>query len=165
MVGDDEKMAATEPRFTRQGHERLQTELDTLKAQRAEIINDIKEAREQGDLKENHAYHHAKDMQGMAEARIAQLEARLSGATILEEGEIVDEVIQGVPVHVRALESGQERTYTIVTPEELDDDDLEGGASTDSPVGQALLGKRQGEIAEVQGPNGVIKFEVLQIGL
>ncbi len=157
-------MAATEPRFTREGFERLQNELDKLKAQRSEIINDIKEAREQGDLKENHAYHHAKDMQGMAEARIAALEQRLSGATILEAGQHVDEVIQGVPVRVRVLDSGKERTYTIVTPEELDDDDLEGGASTDSPVGQALLGKKKGDIAEVQGPNGIVKFEVLHIG-
>ena len=157
-------MAATQPRFTREGFTRLQNELDTLKAQRAEIINDIKEAREQGDLKENHAYHHAKDMQGMAEARIAALEARLSGAEILEEGALLDEVIQGVPVRVRVLELDKERTYTIVTPEELDDDDLEGGASTDSPVGQALLGKKIGETAEVQGPNGIVRFEVLQIG-
>ena len=157
-------MAATEPRFTREGFTRLQNELDKLKAQRSEIINDIKEAREQGDLKENHAYHHAKDMQGMAEARISELEKRLEGATILEAGESVDEVIQGVPVRVRVLDSGKERTYTIVTPEELDDDDLEGGASADSPVGQALLGKKIGEIAEVQGPNGIVKFEVLKIG-
>ncbi len=157
-------MAATEPRFTRQGFERLQNELDSLKAQRAEIINDIKEAREQGDLKENHAYHHAKDMQGMQEARISALEMRLSGATILEDGALLDEVIQGVPVRVRVLDGGKERIYTIVTPEELDDDDLEGGASTDSPVGQALLGKKVGEVAEVQGPNGIVRFEVLQIG-
>ena len=161
-------MAATEPRFTREGFDRLQGELDNLKSRRADIINDIKEAREQGDLKENHAHHHAKDMQGMTEARIAELEARLSGATILEAGESVDEVIQGIPVRVRVLDSGaspgKERTYTIVTPEELDDDDLEGGASADSPIGQALLGKKIGDIAEVQGPNGIVKFEVLHIG-
>lgn len=158
-------MAATEPRFTRAGFDRLQTELDRLKAQRSEIINDIKEAREQGDLKENHAYHHAKDMQGMAEARISELEKRLEGASILEAGESVDEVIQGLPIKVRVLETGKERIYTIVTPEELDDDEIEGGASADSPVGQALLGKKIGDIAEVQGPNGIVKFEVLHIGV
>ena len=157
-------MAATEPHFTRAGFDRLQHELDTLKSRRGEIINDIKEAREQGDLKENHAYHHAKDMQGLTEARIAALESRLSGAKILEAGESVDEVIQGVPVRVRVLDSGKERVYTIVTPEELDNDDIDGGASADSPVGQALLGKKKGEIAAVQGPNGIVKFEVLHIG-
>lgn len=160
-------MSALEPRFTREGFDRLNTELETLKSRRAEIINDIKEAREQGDLKENHAYHHAKDMQGMTEARISELEKRLENAVILEAGESVEEVIQGIPVKVRVLDgsaSGKERTYTIVTPEELDDEDLEGGASADSPVGQALLGKKKGDIAEVQGPAGIIKFEILHIG-
>ena len=160
-------MSNTEPRFTREGFDRLNTELETLKSRRADIINDIKEAREQGDLKENHAYHHAKDMQGMTEARIAELELRLSNATILEVGESVDEVIQGVPVRVRVLDgasAGKERTYTIVTPEELDDDDIEGGASADSPIGQALLGKKIGDIAEVVGPAGIVKFEVTHIG-
>jgi transcription elongation factor GreA len=155
-------MAAIQPRFTRESYERLQNELDSLKARRGEIINDIKEAREQGDLRENHAYHQAKDTQGMVEARISELELRLADAVILQEGEGLDEVILGVPVTVKNLTSGQTRQYCIVTPEELDQ--VDNGASQDSPIGSVLLGKKKGEIAEVQGPNGIVKFEVLSIG-
>ena len=160
-------MSNSPARFTREGFDRLNNELETLKSRRADIINDIKEAREQGDLKENHAYHHAKDMQGMTEARISELEARLSNATILEAGESVDSVIQGIPVKVRVLDgaaAGKERIYTIVTPEELDDEDLEGGASADSPIGQALLGKKIGDKTEVVGPAGIVTFEIVHIG-
>jgi transcription elongation factor GreA len=155
-------MAALQPRFTREGYERLQNELDSLKARRGEIINDIKEAREQGDLRENHAYHQAKETQGMVEARIGELEARLADAVVLEEGDLLDEVILGIPVTVKNLTSGQTRQYCIVSAEELDQ--VDNGASQDSPVGSALLGKKAGEIAEVQGPNGIVKFEVLSIG-
>ncbi len=100
-------MASLQPRFTREGYERLKTELETLKARRSELISDIKEAREQGDLRENHAYHHAKDMQGMAEARINELERRLADAIVLEAGEICDEVVLGIPVTVRQTDTGE----------------------------------------------------------
>jgi len=155
-------MATLQPRFTREGYERLVGELENLKARRGELVNDIKEAREQGDLRENHAYHQAKDTQGMVEARIGELEMRLAGAEILEAGETVDEVILGVPVSVKTVATGKTRTYTIVTPEELDE--VEGAASQDSPIGSALLGKKAGEIVDVQGPNGIVQFEILSIG-
>ena len=149
-------------RFTRDAYDRLQNELDTLKGRRAEIINDIKEAREQGDLRENHAYHQAKDTQGMVEARISELELRLADAEVMKEGETLDEVVLGVPVQVRNLGSGVEREYCVVSPEELEN--VENGASQASPVGSALLAKKVGEIAEVQGPNGIVRFEILSIG-
>lgn len=155
-------MATLQPRFTREGYERLVGELENLKARRGELVNDIKEAREQGDLRENHAYHQAKDTQGMVEARIGELEMRLAGAEILEAGETVDEVILGVPVSVKTLGSGKERVYTIVTPEELDE--VEHAASQDSPIGSALLGRKAGDIVDVQGPNGIVQFEILSIG-
>ncbi len=157
-------MASIQARFTRDGYDRLKNELETLKTRRGEIINDIRETREQGDLRENHAYHAAKDAQGMLEARIHQLEHRLGDAIILEEGEVCEEVVLGVPVTVR-LEGADEddvRVYTIVHAEELET--VENGASEESPVGSALLGKRVGDIAEVQGPRGVVRFEVVAIG-
>ena len=98
-------MAPLQPRFTREGYERLKNELDSLKNQRGAVIQDIKEAREQGDLRENHAYHAAKDAQGMLEARISRLEDRLSDVLIIEEGEVCEEVIIGVPVTVRPLDA------------------------------------------------------------
>ena len=155
-------MASLQPRFTREGYERLKTELETLKARRSELISDIKEAREQGDLRENHAYHHAKDMQGMAEARINELERRLADAIVLEAGESCDEVMLGIPVTVRQTDSGQTRSYTIVSPEELDE--VDNGASEASPIGSALLGKKAGDVVQVEGPRGVLQFEIVSVG-
>jgi transcription elongation factor GreA len=155
-------MASLQPRFTREGYERLKTELESLKARRSELISDIKEAREQGDLRENHAYHHAKDMQGMAEARINELERRLADAIVLEAGESCDEVMLGIPVTVRQTDSGQTRSYTIVSPEELDE--VDNGASEASPIGSALLGKKAGDVVQVEGPRGVLQFEIVSVG-
>jgi transcription elongation factor GreA len=157
-------MASIQPRFTRAGYERLKNELETLKTQRGAVIQDIKEAREQGDLRENHAYHAAKDAQGMLEARISRLETRLEDVLIVEEGETVEEVIIGVPVTVRLLDDGasSERTYTIVPEEELGT--VENSASEASPIGSALLGKKVGDIAEVQGPKGIVRFEIVTVG-
>lgn len=155
-------MASLEARFTREAYEKVKSELDGLKAQRNEVRNDIKEAREQGDLRENFAYHQAKEAQGILEARITQLEARLDNAVILEEGEALDEVVLGVPVKVRQEDTQQERFYNIVSSEDVYT--VDNGASEESPVGSALLGKRPGDVVEVQGPNGVVRFEILAIG-
>jgi transcription elongation factor GreA len=157
-------MASIQARFTREGYDRLKNELETLKTRRGEIINDIRETREQGDLRENHAYHAAKDAQGMLEARITELEQRLGDAVVLGEGEVCDEVMLGIPVTVRleGADADDVRVYTIVHAEELDN--VENGASEESPVGSALLGKKVGDIAEVQGPRGVVRFEVVSIG-
>jgi len=157
-------MASMQPRFTREGYDRLQQELESLKQQRNGVIDDIREAREQGDLKENFAYHDAKNAQGILEARIANLEARLEGAEIVEAGEGFDEVILGVPVTVRieGAAADDTRIYTIVSEEELDQ--VDNAASQESPIGTALLGKKVGDIAEVQGPRGEVRFEFVAIG-
>ena len=154
-------MATLQPRFTREGYDRLERELESLKARRGELIQDIKEAREQGDLRENHAYHAAKDAQGMVEARISELEKRLADPIIVEAGAHVDEVILGVPVTVRMESSGEERVYNIVSPEELYE--VDNGASEESPVGSALLGKKVGDVAEVEGPNGIVRMQIISI--
>lgn len=155
-------MASLQPRFTREAYERLQQELQELKAKRGEIREDIREAREQGDLRENFAYHAARNEQSMLEARIANIELRLGDAIIVEVGESVDEVVLGVPVMVRREGADEPRRYVIVSSEELED--VEDGASEESPIGSALMGKKVGEIAEVEGPNGIVKFEILSIG-
>jgi transcription elongation factor GreA len=155
-------MASIQPRFTREGYERQKAQLEELKSRRVEIIKDIAEAREQGDLRENHAYHHAKDMQGMLEAQIAELERRLADPIIVEAGESVEEVTLGIPVTVKIVSSGEERIYNIVSPEEQFE--VDNGASEESPVGSALLGKKVGEVAEVEGPGGIVQMEVVRIG-
>lgn len=155
-------MAGIQQRITRASYDKLKHELEGLIGQRGGIIADIKEAREQGDLRENFAYHAAKDAQGMLEARIKSLEARLANSVVMEEGEVNEEVVLGIPVQVRNITSDTERTYIIVSSEELDDYD--DAASADSPVGQALLGKKLGDVVGVQGPNGIVEFEILAIG-
>ena len=154
-------MAAMQAQFTREGYDRLQVELEDLKAQRVTIRQEIKEARELGDLKENAGYHAARETQGMLEARISNLEERLEDALIVDNPSF-DEVMLGVPVEVKNLENGKTRFYTIVASEELEF--TEGAASDQSPIGQALMEKKVGDIAEVEGPNGIVKFEILQIG-
>ena len=154
-------MAAIQAQFTREGYDRLQAELEDLKAQRVTIRQEIKEARELGDLKENAGYHAARETQGMLEARISNLEERLEDAIIVDNPTF-DEVMLGVPVEVKNLDNGKTRFYTIVASEELEF--TEGAASEESPIGQALLEKKVGEIAEVEGPNGIVRFEILQIG-
>ena len=154
-------MAGIEQRFSRSSYERLVTELENLKGQRAKIVQDIKEAREQGDLRENFAYHDAKNNQGILEARIAGLEARLADAVIVE-GDTNGEVMMGVPVKVYFKDQDRTRTYTIVTEEEVDE--VDGGASADSPVGSALLGRKVGDVVEIEGPNGLAQIEVLSVG-
>jgi transcription elongation factor GreA len=158
----EEVMAGIEQRFSRSSYERLTQELENLKGQRAKVVEDIKEAREQGDLRENFAYHDAKNAQGILEARIAGVEARLANAVIVEGDEAGSEVMMGVPVKINFLEQKRMRTYTIVTEEELDE--VDGGASADSPIGVALLGKKVGDVVEIEGPNGLTKVEVLSVG-
>jgi transcription elongation factor GreA len=155
-------MAGLQQRITRSSYERLKNELEELRGQRAGIIEDIKEAREQGDLKENFAYHAAKDAQGLLEARISSLEARLDNSVVVEEGEVNEEVVMGIVVQVKNITHDIERSYIIVSSEELEEYD--DAASVDSPVGEALMGKKVGDVVGVQGPNGIVEFEVIAIG-
>ena len=154
-------MAAIGQTLTSESYERLSSELNELKKQRAEVSDEIREAREQGDLRENFAYHDAKNRQGILEARIALLEGRLDGATVLQEGAALDQVAIGTSVTVKRGNEERERVYVIVTEDELDT--VDHGATADSPIGSALMGHRVGETVEVEGPNGPINFEILKI--
>lgn len=148
-------------RVSRASYERLKEELENLKGQRVGIVDDIREAREQGDLKENFAYHDAKDRQGLLEARVATLELRVAESEVVEGDDIGSEVMLGVTVTVRNKETGKERPYTLVTEEERHQ--VDNAASAGSPVGQALMGKKVGDTVEVQGPNGAVYFDILNI--
>ncbi len=147
--------------FTREGYEKLKEQLEEMKAQRVIIRDEVKEARELGDLKENAGYHAARESQGIIEARISSLEKRLDDAVIVEGGSF-ESVVLGIPTRVKNLSNGKERIYTVVGSEEIEFTD--NAASEESPVGQVLLGKKVGDIAEVQGPTGIVKFEILSIG-
>ena len=154
-------MASPQAQFTREGYDRLQKELEELKSQRVVIREEIREARELGDLKENAGYHAAREQQGILEARIGSLESRLEDALIVDNP-TYDEVTLGVPVTVQMEGAEKTRVYTIVASEEMDY--VENAASEDSPIGQALLGKKAGEKVEVQGPRGPVNLEILKIG-
>lgn len=154
-------MASLQAQFTREGFERLKLELEDLKAQRLVIREEVKEARELGDLKENAGYHAAREAQGIIEARISSLEKRLDDAVVVDNPSY-DQVMLGVPVTVQVEGAPAPRVYTIVASEELDY--TENAASEESPIGQALLGKSVGEVAEINGPRGLVKIEILKIG-
>lgn len=154
-------MASLQAQFTRDGYERLKLELEDLKAQRLVIRQDVKEARELGDLKENAGYHAARESQGIIEARITSLEKRLDDAIVVDNPSY-EEVMLGVPVTVQVEGAPQPRIYTIVASEELDY--MENAASEESPIGQALLGKKVGDAVEINGPRGLVKITILKIG-
>ena len=151
-------------RFTRATFDKLTLELDNLKQKRTEVRLDVKETREQGDLRENFPYHAAREQQGILEARIVALEGRLNGAEIIEPGTVIDEVMLGIPIQVQMSTSDKPRTYVIVSPEEMEGEPQPHAASSESLIGQALMGKKIGDKVEVEGPNGIVNVEVLGIG-
>ena len=152
-------MAGFQAQFTREGFERLKTELEQLKQDRIDLRLEVKDARELGDLRENAGYHAARQALGILEGRISGLESRLEDAVIVENGASFEEVALGIPVKIKNLSNGVERIYTIVGSEEMEF--TEGGASEESPIGQALLGKKVGDIVNI---NPQVQFEILSIG-
>ena len=151
-------MSAFQAQFTREGFERLTLELEQLKADRIQLRLEVKEARELGDLKENAGYHAARQSLGILEGQIESLESRLENPIIVDN-QSFEEVVLGVPVQVKNLSSGATRFYTIVGSEEMDF--TENAASEASPIGQAIVGKKVGDIVDV---NETVKLEILRIG-
>ena len=149
--------------FTKEGLENLKDELNHLKTvERPNITKEIAEARDKGDLSENAEYDAAKEAQGMLEAKIAKLEAQLSQARVLDESELdTSSVHLLTKVIIRNTENDIQLTYAIVP--ELEADLLEKKISVESPIAQGLLGKKVGEIAEIQVPSGIMKFEIVAI--
>ena len=130
--------------------------------ERPRIIAAIAEAREKGDLSENAEYDAAKEAQGALETKIAQLKARLMDARVLNAADIkTDEVQLLTRVKVRQLSNGMEKTFQIVTEGEANI--AEGKIAISTPIAKGLLGKKVGEIAQVQVPIGLLEFEVLEI--
>lgn len=155
-------MSMTSIPISRQGYARLEEELARLKAERPQIIQAIKEAREEGDLRENAGYDAARERQGMAEARIKYIESRLGLFTVIDLDAISGEkVIFGATVEVEDVDSGERRTYTILGQDEADP--ARGSISFASPVGQALLGKEEGDEVSIDIPRGRVTYEIVSI--
>lgn len=149
--------------YTAEGLKKLRDELDHLKSvMRPKASQDIAEARDKGDLSENAEYDAAKEAQGMLEMRIAKMEEVHSNARLIDESQLdVSKVLVLSHVKIRNQANGMEMKYTLVAESEAD---LKTGKiSVSSPIGKGLLGKSVGEIAEIVVPNGILKFEVLEV--
>lgn len=149
--------------LTVEGLKKLQDELNHLKTyERPAISRQIAEARDKGDLSENAEYDAAKDAQGMLELKIAKLEEILMNARVLDDSNIdTSRALILSTVKIRNKKTDQVMTYTLVAENEAD---LKAGKiSVSSPIGKGLLGKKKGEIAEINVPNGKLSFEILEI--
>ena len=149
--------------YTKEGIEKLKQELHELCTEgRAQIAKAIAEARDKGDLSENAEYDAAKEAQGMLEMRIAKLEEIHSNARLIDETHLdVSKVLVLSKVKIKNQTNGMEVIYTLVAESEAD---LKTGKiSVTSPIGKGLLGKSVGEVAEITVPNGVLKFDILEI--
>jgi len=149
--------------YTAEGLKKLRDELDQLKSiERPKASQAIAEARDKGDLSENAEYDAAKEAQGMLEMRIAKLEEIHSNARLIDETTLdLSKALVLSNVKIKNQANGMEMKYTLVAESEAD---LKTGKiSVTSPIGKGLLGKSVGEIAEITVPNGVLKFEILEI--
>ena len=149
--------------YTAEGLKKLRDELHQLKdVERVKASKAIAEARDKGDLSENAEYDAAKEAQGMLEMRISKLEETLAGARLIDESQLdISKALVLSNVKIKNQANGVELSYLLVADGEADL--AAGKISVNSPIGKGLLGKSVGDIAEIQVPNGVIKFEVLEI--
>lgn len=153
-----DRIYLTEERFLE-----LQNELIELKTKTRKVVaQKIAEARSQGDLSENAEYDAAKHEQELLEMRISKLEETLSKAQVIRPEELPNDKIYILSkVKVKNLKTTQMQEYLLVSPEEADFE--RGKISVSSPIGKALMGKKTGEVVEINVPAGKIKFEILEI--
>lgn len=149
--------------MTYDGLKKLEDELQDLKVnRRQEVAQKIREAREQGDLSENAEYDAAKDEQRDIEARIEELEKILKNAEVIDEDDVaLDTISVGCCVTLLDVEFDDEMKFKIVGSTEANS--LKGYISNESPIGQALLGKKKGEVVEVESPAGAIQYKIMEI--
>ncbi|MEY5100411.1 MAG: transcription elongation factor GreA domain protein [Pseudomonadota bacterium] len=149
---------------TKRGAEKLKEELQRLKSvERPAVITAIAEARAQGDLSENADYDAAKERQGFIEGRIAEIEGKLSAAQVIDPSSVDagGRVVFGATVELEEESSGDAVTYQIVGEDEADL--KQGLINISSPIARALIGKEEGDVAEVQAPGGVKRFEIVAV--
>ncbi len=149
--------------YTAEGLKKLRDELNQLKdIERPRASQAIAEARDKGDLSENAEYDAAKEAQGLLEMRISKMEETLSGARLIDESTLdTSKVLVHSLVKIKNEVNGSEMTYKLVAQSEAD---LKTGKiSVDSPIGKGLLGKEVGDTAEIEVPNGTIRFKIIEI--
>ena len=150
--------------ITKRGAESLKAELHQLKTvERPWVINSISEARAQGDLSENAEYDAAKDRQGFIEGRIQEIEGKLSAAQVIDPSELDagGKVVFGSTIELEDESTGDKVTYQIVGEDEADI--KQGRVNISSPIARALIGKDEGDTAEVQAPGGIKRYEIIAV--
>ena len=151
--------------MTKEGYNKLIEEVNYLESEkRPAISRQIAEARDKGDLSENAEYDAAKDAQGILEAKIAQLKTLISSARLIDESLISTDSVQILnKVTIRNTKNNQTVTYTLVSENETD---LKAGKiAVSTPIGKGLMGKRVGEVVNIQVPSGIMSFEIMNIAL
>jgi transcription elongation factor GreA len=149
--------------MSEEGYKKLVAELKQMETvERPKISAAIAEARDKGDLSENAEYDAAKEAQGLLEMKIAKLKAVIADAKIIDESKLSTEFIQILnKVELKNVKNGMKMTYTIVSESEANL--KEGKISVNTPIAQGLLGKKVGDIAEIQVPQGKIQLEIISI--
>ncbi|MBI4051498.1 MAG: transcription elongation factor GreA [Elusimicrobia bacterium] len=148
--------------LTREGYEKLESELQRLKKLKVELSREIGEAMEQGDLRENAGYTAAKERQAEVLRRIAEIDEKLRKAKLIEELNVSkDEIRIGAKVTLREKESGEEFVYILTGQEEADP--ARGTISVHSPLAQGLLGLKAGQEAKINLPAGLRSFKILKV--
>ena len=149
--------------MTREGYNKIKADIDRLENEEMPAVTEkIAEAREEGDLKENAEYHAQRENQGMLMTKIHELKSKIARATIVDVSQLPkDEVVFGCTVTVEDIAYGDEEQFTLVGAGEEDYDT--GKILVTSPFGQGLIGKKVGDIAEVEVPAGKLKFKILKI--
>ena len=151
--------------MTEEGYNKILAEINYMESvKRPEISAQIAEARDKGDLSENAEYDAAKEAQGLLEGKIAQLKAQVANARIIDESKISTDSIQILSkVTIRNTKTGAELTYTLVSDTEANL--KEKKISVNTPIAKGLMGRKVGDVVEVQTPGGLLNFEILNISI
>lgn len=149
--------------YSQEGYDKLKKELDHMKSvERPRISEQIAEARDKGDLSENAEYDAAKEAQGILEMKISKLENTLANARVLDSSQVdTSKVMVLSTVTIKNTKNGKKLKYQLVSESEADL--KKGKISMSSPIGQGLVGKERGEVAEIQTPSGQMTFEIIDI--
>ncbi|MFY0602835.1 MAG: transcription elongation factor GreA [Flavobacteriaceae bacterium] len=149
--------------YTKEGLKKLKDELLQLEQEeRPRVTQEIADARDKGDLSENAEYHAAKEEQSLLETKIAKLKNVVANARIIDESQLdTSKVLIHSNVKIKNTANGMEFNYTLVADSESDI--RNGKLSVNSPIGKGLLGMKKGDIAEIQVPNGIMKFEIVEV--
>ncbi|NLH96988.1 MAG: transcription elongation factor GreA [Clostridiaceae bacterium] len=157
-------MAEKEVILTYEGLKKLEDELEQLRGPKRMAVKErIKAALSHGDITENSEYDEAKNEQAYIEGKIAQIEAMLKNARVIDEDDVSTEKVSiGSKVRLRDLDTKEESEFTIVGSTEANP--AESKISNESPIGNALIGRKKGETVEVAVPDGILRFKILKIG-